>query len=256
MVHLKPKPGPPVSPGRDTRGERGRSFGHRLMPGSSRQATLLTRRRKIASSFAPALDIRHPSIIAFCGHLMLAATSGQHGAGFHARRTGKGHLMTNDWWRGSVTYQVYPRSFQDSDADGIGDLPGITRRLQYIAGLGVDAVWLSPVFASPMADMGYDVSDYTDIDPLFGTLSDFDAMVSRAHEHGLKVIIDQVLAIPRISTRSLSKAAGIGTIRRPTGMSGPMPGPTARRRTTGHRSSAARPGNGTGIASSITCTIS
>jgi len=99
-----------------------------------------------------------------------------------------------DWWRGSVTYQVYPRSFQDSNGDGIGDLPGITERLPYIAELGVDAVWLSPIFTSPMADMGYDVSDYTDIDPIFGTLADFDAMVGRAHALGLKVIIDQVLS--------------------------------------------------------------
>jgi alpha-glucosidase len=99
-----------------------------------------------------------------------------------------------DWWRGSVTYQIYPRSFQDSNGDGIGDLPGITRRLPYVADLGVDAIWLSPIFPSPMADMGYDVSDYTDIDPTFGTLADFDAMVARAHELGLKVIIDQVLS--------------------------------------------------------------
>ncbi|MFD1880458.1 alpha-amylase family glycosyl hydrolase [Paracoccus pacificus] len=102
--------------------------------------------------------------------------------------------MTAEWWRGSVTYQVYPRSFQDDDGDGIGDLQGITRRLPYIADLGVDAVWLSPVFTSPMADMGYDVSDYRDIDPVFGTLADFDALVARAHELGLKVIIDQVIS--------------------------------------------------------------
>ncbi|HEX9857364.1 MAG TPA: alpha-amylase family glycosyl hydrolase, partial [Paracoccaceae bacterium] len=99
-----------------------------------------------------------------------------------------------EWWRGSVTYQVYPRSFQDSDGDGIGDLKGITARLPHIAALGVDAVWLSPIFPSPMADMGYDVSDYTDIDPLFGDLADFDALLARAHELGLKVIIDQVLS--------------------------------------------------------------
>ncbi len=98
-----------------------------------------------------------------------------------------------EWWRGSVTYQVYPRSFQDDNGDGIGDLKGIARRLDHIAGLGVDAVWLSPFFTSPMLDMGYDVSDYTDVDPIFGTLSDFDALVARAHELGLKVIIDQVL---------------------------------------------------------------
>ncbi len=99
-----------------------------------------------------------------------------------------------EWWRGAVTYQVYPRSFQDTNGDGVGDLPGITRRLDYIAALGVDAVWLSPFFRSPMADMGYDVADYTDVDPNFGTLADFDALVARAHALGLKVIIDQVLS--------------------------------------------------------------
>lgn len=100
----------------------------------------------------------------------------------------------SDWWRGSVTYQVYPRSFQDSDGDGIGDLAGITARLPHLAELGVDAVWLSPIFKSPMADMGYDVSDYMDVDPLFGDLAAFDALVARAHELGLKVIIDQVIS--------------------------------------------------------------
>src|SRR4029079_4570233 len=99
-----------------------------------------------------------------------------------------------DWWRGAVIYQIYPRSFQDSNGDGIGDLAGITERLPYVAGLGVDAIWLSPIFTSPMADLGYDVSDYTDIDPIFGSLADFDAMLARAHELGLKVIIDQVLS--------------------------------------------------------------
>ena len=98
-----------------------------------------------------------------------------------------------DWWRGAVIYQVYPRSFQDSNGDGVGDLPGITRRLDHIASLGVDAVWISPFFKSPMADMGYDVSDYRDVDPMFGTLADFDALLARAHELGLKIIIDQVL---------------------------------------------------------------
>lgn len=99
-----------------------------------------------------------------------------------------------DWWRGSVTYQIYPRSFQDSDGDGIGDLAGITARLPHVASLGVDAIWLSPIFPSPMADMGYDVSNYTDIEPLFGTLPDFDHLVTVAHGLGLKVIIDQVIS--------------------------------------------------------------
>ena len=99
----------------------------------------------------------------------------------------------SEWWRGAVTYQVYPRSFQDDNGDGVGDLKGITRRLDHIAGLGCDAVWLSPFFTSPMKDMGYDVSDYRNVDPVFGTLEDFDALVARAHVLGLKVIIDQVL---------------------------------------------------------------
>lgn len=102
--------------------------------------------------------------------------------------------MGGDWWRGAVVYQIYPRSFQDSDDDGIGDLKGITHRLDHVARLGADAIWLSPVFRSPMADMGYDVSDYCDIDPLFGTLEDFDTLVARAHDLGLKVIIDQVIS--------------------------------------------------------------
>ncbi len=99
-----------------------------------------------------------------------------------------------DWWRGAVIYQIYPRSFQDSNGDGVGDLPGITGRLAYVAGLGVDAIWISPFFVSPMKDFGYDVADYTDVDPLFGTLDDFDRLVAEAHRLGLKVIIDQVLS--------------------------------------------------------------
>ncbi len=102
--------------------------------------------------------------------------------------------MSNDWWRGAVIYQIYPRSFADSNGDGIGDLPGITRRLDHVANLGADAVWLSPFFKSPMKDFGYDVSDYRDVDPMFGTLDDFRALVERAHELKLKVIIDQVLS--------------------------------------------------------------
>ena len=97
-----------------------------------------------------------------------------------------------DWWRGATMYQVYPRSFADSNGDGIGDLAGITERLPYIASLGVDGVWISPFFPSPMRDFGYDVSDYCGVDPMFGTLADFDALLARAHALGLKVVIDQV----------------------------------------------------------------
>ncbi|NGM47275.1 DUF3459 domain-containing protein [Rhodobacter sp. SGA-6-6] len=99
-----------------------------------------------------------------------------------------------DWWRGAVIYQIYPRSFQDSNGDGIGDLPGITQRLDHVAALGADAIWISPFFRSPMKDFGYDVSDYCDVDPMFGTLADFDALVARAHDLGLRVMIDLVLS--------------------------------------------------------------
>lgn len=102
--------------------------------------------------------------------------------------------MTKDWWRGAVIYQIYPRSFQDDNGDGLGDLAGIARRLDHVADLGVDAIWLSPIFTSPMADMGYDVADHRDIDPSFGTLAEFDALVARAHQLGLRVILDQVLS--------------------------------------------------------------
>ncbi|MDE2427270.1 MAG: alpha-glucosidase, partial [Burkholderiales bacterium] len=88
------------------------------------------------------------------------------------------------WWREAVIYQVYPRSFSDSNDDGVGDLPGITARLEYIASLGVDIVWISPFFTSPMKDFGYDVADYCDVDPLFGTLNDFDALLKKAHALG------------------------------------------------------------------------
>jgi len=102
--------------------------------------------------------------------------------------------MTNgsEWWRSAVIYQVYPRSFADLSGDGIGDLPGITARLDSLAALGIDAVWLSPFYTSPQKDAGYDVADYCDVDPLFGTLADFDAMTAKAHELGLRVIIDIV----------------------------------------------------------------
>lgn len=98
------------------------------------------------------------------------------------------------WWKGAAIYQVYPRSFLDANGDGIGDLPGVTQRLDYIAALGVDALWISPFFTSPMKDFGYDVADYCGVDPIFGTLADFDALIARAHQLGLKVLIDQVYA--------------------------------------------------------------
>ena len=98
----------------------------------------------------------------------------------------------SEWWRSAVIYQIYPRSFADASGDGIGDLAGITQRLESLANLGVDAVWLSPFFRSPQNDAGYDVSDYCDVDPIFGSLDDFDALRDRAHELGLRVIVDLV----------------------------------------------------------------
>ncbi|WP_440983669.1 beta-galactosidase BglA [Shinella sumterensis] len=99
-----------------------------------------------------------------------------------------------DWWRGAVIYQIYPRSFQDTNGDGIGDLRGITERLSHVASLGVDAIWISPFFTSPMRDFGYDVSDYQDVDPIFGVLSDFDALIEEAHRLDIRVMIDLVLS--------------------------------------------------------------
>jgi len=99
-----------------------------------------------------------------------------------------------EWWRGAVIYQVYPRSFQDSNGDGIGDLLGIVERLPYVASLGVDVVWISPFFTSPMHDFGYDVANYCDVDPMFGSLADFDSVVETAHALGLRVMIDLVLS--------------------------------------------------------------
>lgn len=100
--------------------------------------------------------------------------------------------MPYSWWRTGTVYQIYPRSFQDSDGDGVGDLEGVRRRLDYLVWLGVDAIWLSPFYPSPKHDFGYDVSDYCDVDPLFGSLARFDALIDEAHAKGLKIIIDFV----------------------------------------------------------------
>ncbi|MDF2179022.1 alpha-glucosidase family protein [Aliiglaciecola sp. CAU 1673] len=103
-------------------------------------------------------------------------------------------MKKDQWWRGAAIYQIYPRSFLDTNADGIGDLPGIIERLDYVASLGVDAIWISPFFRSPMKDFGYDISDYRDIDPMFGNLDDFERLVEKAGASGLKIMIDQVLS--------------------------------------------------------------
>ena len=152
----------------------------------------------------------------------------------------------HEWWRTAVIYQIYPRSFADANGDGMGDLPGITARLADLAELGIDAIWLSPFFTSPQNDAGYDVADYCDVDPLFGTLADFDAMLAEAHDRGIRVIIDLV---PNHSSDQhvWFQAGPRGRARQRRARALPLPRRHGRRRrrcrpTTGSRSSAAPPG--------------
>src|SRR2546430_11076960 len=149
------------------------------------------------------------------------------------------------WWKSAVIYEIYPRSFQDTDADGVGDLRGIIARLPYLVDLGVDAIWICPIFPSPMADFGYDVVNYVDIDPLFGTLRDFDVLLAEAHRAGLKVLLDLVPNHPPTAIRGLWRAAVPATMANATGISGAMPEPTALCLTIGYQSSAAARGNST-----------
>ena len=101
-------------------------------------------------------------------------------------------MSEQPWWQKAVIYQIYPRSFQDSNGDGIGDLKGILDRVDHLSWLGIDAIWISPIYSSPMDDFGYDVANYVDIDPLFGTLADFDRLVSVVHQRGIRIILDFV----------------------------------------------------------------
>ena len=105
----------------------------------------------------------------------------------------EGEKMKQEWWKDAVVYQIYPRSFQDSNGDGIGDINGIRMHLDYLKNLGVDVIWLCPVYKSPNADNGYDISDYQDIHPDFGTMEDFDRLLQEVHEHGMKLIMDLVV---------------------------------------------------------------
>ena len=160
------------------------------------------------------------------------------------------------WWETAVIYQIYPRSFQDSNGDGIGDLAGITTRLDYIAGLGVDAIWISPFYMSPQADFGYDVSDYCDVNPDYGTLADFDRLVEQAHALGLKVIIDIVPAHCSDQHAWFQQAGSHVTMTWPPGSSGPTRCRMDRRQQTGCPFLAAEPGVGNRAASNIIFTTS
>ena len=102
-------------------------------------------------------------------------------------------VLPRDWWKSAVVYQIYPRSFADSNGDGVGDLPGIIARLEYLQALGVDVIWLSPVYRSPMDDGGYDISDYEDVDPIFGTIADLERLLEQAHARGIKILMDLVV---------------------------------------------------------------
>ena len=154
--------------------------------------------------------------------------------------------MTALWWQAGVIYQIYPRSFQDTNDDGIGDLTGIGRRLEYLVSLGVEAIWISPIYPSPMADFGYDVADYCDIDPRFGSLGDFDDLLMQAHRRRLKVLLDFVPNHTSDQHPWFVESRFREKIRKETGTSGAILRLTADRPITGSAISAAQPGNGTG----------
>jgi oligo-1,6-glucosidase len=166
------------------------------------------------------------------------------------------------WWTSAVVYQVYPRSFQDSDGDGIGDLGGVLQRLDHLADLGVDVVWLSPVYPSPQADNGYDICDFQDVDPLFGSLAQLDELIAALHARGMRLVMDLVVNHTSDEHRdspspgrapARPSATGTGGGPRAPGWPRAPPAPS---RPTGRRSSPAAPGSSTRAAASTTCTCS
>lgn len=161
-------------------------------------------------------------------------------------------MTDQPWWQTGAIYQIYPRSFADSNNDGVGDLAGITARLGYLADLGVSAIWLSPFYPSPMDDFGYDVTDHTGVDPLFGSVADAIELIETAHRHGLRVLVD---FIPNHTSHRHPWFEASRSSRDHTDWYyWRSPRPTAARRTTGCRSSAAQPGPSTPIVVSTTTT--
>jgi hypothetical protein len=160
----------------------------------------------------------------------------------------------HEWWQRGTIYQIYPRSFMDSNGDGVGDLQGIVSKLSYLEWLGVDAVWLLPIYPSPMADFGYDITDFMGIDPIFGTLDDFNALVAAVHARRLKLILDFVPSHTSnehpwfLASKRAVRILGV------TGTSGAIRGLAAARRTTGAVCSAAARGNSTPRPDSTTIT--
>ena len=140
---------------------------------------------------------------------------------------------TPAWWQRGIIYQIYPWSFADASGDGVGDLAGIRAHVDYLEWLGIDAVWLSPIYPSPGADLGYDISDYRDVDPRFGTLADLDGLVEDLHRRDIRLVLDLVPNHSSDRHPWFLEAAGGGTTRVTTGTSGATRGPTGRRRTTG-----------------------
>ena len=156
--------------------------------------------------------------------------------------------MKDAWWKEAVVYQVYPRSFMDANGDGIGDLQGVTSRLDYLQELGIDVIWLSPVYQSPNVDNGYDISDYQAIQPEFGTMADFDELLKQAHRRGIRIVMDLVVNHSSVGRARITLIA--------TTTSGANRKRTEARRTIGGRASADRRGSLTRKQACTICTCS
>ena len=157
-----------------------------------------------------------------------------------------------DWWKSAVIYEIYPRSFADTNGDGIGDLNGITAHLDYLKDLGVDAIWITPFYPSPQVDFGYDISDYEAVDPQYGTMADFERLVTEAGKRGIKVINDMVMNHTSDQHPWFKESKSSRKTRRPIGTSGRTATPKATPRTTGNRSSGIRRGSGPSRANNTT----